>query len=58
MTVTFESISRADVTDIARRVSALPWVVAAVLEVDESSPSSDEQLTTSGRAWLGAVTRP
>ncbi|MGF6759028.1 hypothetical protein [Paraburkholderia sp. GAS334] len=40
MTVTFESISRADVLDIARRVSALPWVVAATLDVGESSSSS------------------
>lgn len=37
MTVTFESFSRAEGIDIARRVSALPWVVAAALEVAESS---------------------
>ncbi|WP_171928037.1 hypothetical protein [Paraburkholderia madseniana] len=33
MTVTFESVSPAELTDIARRLSTQPWVIAASLHI-------------------------
>ncbi|MFM0268339.1 hypothetical protein [Paraburkholderia sediminicola] len=37
MTVTFESVSPAELTDIARRLSAQPWVIAASLHIATAS---------------------
>ncbi|ANB72646.1 hypothetical protein AYM40_09900 [Paraburkholderia phytofirmans OLGA172] len=38
MTVTFESVSPTALTDITRRLSAQPWVVAASLHTAPASP--------------------
>ena len=42
MTVTFESVSPAELTDIARRLRAQPWVIAASLHIAMTSSTHTE----------------
>jgi hypothetical protein len=48
MTITFESVSPAELTDIARRLSAQPWVIAASLHIVSASSPQPRSETDPG----------